>query len=409
MKSQFFIFSLFALIISTNAQVGINTDDPKASLDIKSSDAKNPSVTDGILIPRISKFPSNNPADAQDGMLIYLNTDIQNYAKGFYFWNAEEITWAPIKGKFSEANFYGIDTSEPPNNIEDPLYRTGNVGIGTDEVESKIQIEVRENEDDSIKKGIEIDNQNSEENVKTTYGIENTNRSATNGTKYGIKNNVNGTGSGVHYGIFNETFQNTGTNDIYGFFNRVGRTYGAKSNNYGMYSIIGSSTAQGNIYGVYAMAEGDRNANVFAGYFAGRLGIGATPSVEYIFPAERGLENMILALAEDGKLRWRPPTFYPYVSSTSTTGTFIIQEDLGALRINNSLSSIRIPDASENKGRTIILACWSTTSDKPLDFVNGDDLFDVTTNSTVSNIEGGTVLTILSAGNRWIVINKYAQ
>ncbi len=366
MKTYISILPIFFLSLFSYAQVGINTENPKATLDIKSSDPDDPSNSDGILIPRISKFPSEDPNDEQNGMMVYLDTDISDFSKGFYFWNAEESSWLP-------------------------------------------KIDIIPDRDDDIKKGLEIDNQNSEENTRTTYGAEITNRSATNGVKYGIKSNVNGTGAGIHYGIFNETFQSTGTNDIYGIFNRVGRTYGANSNNFGLYSEIGSSTAQGNIYAIYGTAQGNSTADVFAGYFAGRLGIGLNPSSEYIFPSERANEDMVLALSEDGLMRWRPPTYYPYFSSTSSTGTFVIEEHLGSLRINNNLSAVQVPDASENRGRTIILVCWSTTSDKALSFVNGDDLFDVTTNSSITNIESGTVLTILSAGNRWLVINKYTE
>ena len=409
MKSYIFVLSVFFLAFSAIAQVGINTIEPKASLDIKSSDNENPSNTDGILIPRISMFPLENPTADQNGMMVFLDTNIEDFSKGFYFWNAEETSWLPIQGNSSKANFYEVEKETSPENIQSPIYREGNIGIGATEIEAKLQIEIIADRDDDIKKGLKIDNQNSEENIITTYGIENTNRSSTNGTKYGIKNNVNGTGSGIHYGIFNETYQTTGTNDIYGIFNRVGRTYGASSYNYGMYSEIGSSTGQGNIYGIYCKAEGDRNANVFAGYFEGRLGIGLTPSTQYVLPAERSDEDMVLSLSENGLMRWRPPTYYPYASSTSDTGTFKIEKNVGILRINDNLSSVELPDASENKGRTIILVCWPTTSDKPFSFINGDDLFDVTTNSKVSTIERGTVLTILSAGNRWLVINKYSN
>ena len=409
MKSYIFVLSVFFLAFSAIAQVGINTIEPKASLDIKSSDNENPSNTDGILIPRISMFPLENPTADQNGMMVFLDTNIEDFSKGFYFWNAEETSWLPIQGNSSKANFYEVEKETSPENIQSPIYREGNIGIGATEIEAKLQIEIIADRDDDIKKGLKIDNQNSEENLITTYGIENTNRSLTNGTKYGIKNNVNGAGSGIHYGIFNETFQNTGTNDIYGFFNRVGRTYGAKSDNFGIYSEIGSSTAQGNIYGIYSKAEGDHNARIFAGYFEGRLGIGSTPAEEYIFPSERAKEEMVLALSENGIMRWRPPTYYPYVSSKSTVGTFYIEEHLGILRINDNLTSVELHNASETKGRTIILVSWPTTSDKSLSFINGNDLFDVTTNSKVSTIERGTVLTILSAGNRWLVINKYSN
>jgi len=407
MKSYLSLLFFLFVALSTAAQVGINTEEPKASLDIKSSDTEDPSNIDGILIPRISKLPSENPTEDQNGMMVFLTTDIPDFSKGFYYWNAEESSWMSIEGNSAEANFYEVEKKTSPKNIESSIYREGNLGIGTDDIEAKLQIGIIADSDDNIKKGIKIDNQNSEENNLTTYGIENFNGSSTNGTKYGIKNKVNGTGSGVHYGIFNETFQNTGTNHIFGFFNRVGRTYGANSDNYGVYSEIGTSTGQGNIYGIYSKAEGDRNANVFAGYFEGRLGIGLTPSTQYVLPAERSEDDMVLSLSENGIMQWRPPTYYPYFSSTSDTGTFTIENNLGVLRINDDLSSVELPDASENKGRTIILVCWPTTSDKSFSFLNGDDLFDVTTNSKVTTIERGTVLTILSAGNRWLVINKY--
>ncbi|MEM0518687.1 hypothetical protein [Aequorivita flava] len=53
--------------ISLHAQVGIGTTNPKSALDITASDSADPSNTDGILIPRINRFPTTNPTADQDG------------------------------------------------------------------------------------------------------------------------------------------------------------------------------------------------------------------------------------------------------------------------------------------------------------------------------------------------------
>ena len=211
---------------------------------------------------------------------------------------------------------------------------------------------------------------------------------------------------GIHYGIFNETYQNTGTNDIYGIFNRVGRTFGAKSNNYGIYSEIGSIQGVGNIYGIYSIALGDSNSNVFAGYFAGRVGIGNTPETEYILPSSRGTEGQILMTNATGQVSWANAGFENYSSTTSATGDFIITEEIGSLRINNQVSGLVIPASASNKGRIIRLINWPGNSEKNLVFLGGDDLFDVRTNSKVLSIKPQQVFTIQSAGNRWILLNQ---
>ena len=57
-----YIFILVFSLQTLHAQVGIGTTDPKANLDIPSSNVTNPTNTDGILIPRIDNFPTVNPS-----------------------------------------------------------------------------------------------------------------------------------------------------------------------------------------------------------------------------------------------------------------------------------------------------------------------------------------------------------
>ncbi|UPT71717.1 MAG: tail fiber domain-containing protein [Flavobacterium sp. JAD_PAG50586_2] len=96
MKKLYFLFILLSQFIT--AQVGINTTDPKAQLEIKSSNQLTPSNTDGLLIPKIDAFPTANPTIAQQGMLVYLNTTIGTNQPGFYYWDNPTTTWLPIKG-----------------------------------------------------------------------------------------------------------------------------------------------------------------------------------------------------------------------------------------------------------------------------------------------------------------------
>lgn len=405
MKS-FILFSLLIIHISAFSQVGIGNSDPKAQLDISATSISDPATIDGLLIPRIERFPNENPGIGQHGMLIFLSKSVTNFNPGFYYWDALELRWKSLTAEPTGSNFFKPGTSLNPNNISDPMYRDASIGIGTDQITSRLQVAIGSGKDLSLKKALEVDNANSATDNLTTYGIVNDNRSQTNGNKYGIKSNVGGVGTGIHYGIFNETYQNTGTNDIYGIYNRVGRTFGAKSNNYGFYNEIGSIQGVGNIYGIYSIAIGDSNSNVFAAYFAGRVGIGNTPETEYVLPTARGVEGQILMTNASGQVSWSNAGFENYSSTTSTTGDFVISDEIGSLRINNQVSGLVIPASAPNKGRIIRLINWPGNSEKALVFLGSDDLFDVRTNSKVLSIKPQQILTIQSAGNRWILLSQ---
>jgi len=396
------IFLFLIIPFYSFPQVGIGTSSPQAQLDIVSDSPDNPNVIDGILIPRINRFPTANPSQEQHGMMVYLARDISEYKTGFYFWNNSTKKWENLGGAPTGA-FYKAGTNEAVQNIEEPAYRMGNLGIGTQELLSKIQVLVTGV--DQVRRGLEIDNNHPATDNLASYAIVSTNRSSSNGVKYGIKNNVSGLGTGVRYGIFNETYQHASTSDMYGIFNRVGRTFGARSHNYGIYSQIGTVQGSGNIYGIYSSALGDHNANVFAGYFAGRLGIGATPEEEYIFPASRGKVDQILSLDNAGNMIWRYPGYRNYSSTTSAATDFVITDEISSLRINDQVTGIVIPPANLNRGRILTLIAWKGTKQKPLRFSGNDDLYDVVNDISITSITGSQILTMQSAGNRWILLD----
>ncbi|MFC7357489.1 hypothetical protein ACFQO1_07305 [Jejudonia soesokkakensis] len=83
-------------ILSSQAQVGIGTIDPKSLLDIPASNTTAPANTDGILIPRVDNFPSTDPTIDQNSMIVFLNRDITGYLKGFHYWDHSRTDWIPF-------------------------------------------------------------------------------------------------------------------------------------------------------------------------------------------------------------------------------------------------------------------------------------------------------------------------
>ncbi len=99
MKKLYFLLLICFATVSVFGQVGINTTDPKAQLDIKASSETAPSNTDGILIPRVNAFPSTSPTAAQQAMMIYLTTAVGANLPQFYFWDNTGVpAWKPITG-----------------------------------------------------------------------------------------------------------------------------------------------------------------------------------------------------------------------------------------------------------------------------------------------------------------------
>ena len=94
-KSIFYFFVFFST--SFFAQVGINTTTPNAQLDIRSSNQVAPASTDGMLIPKIDTFPALNPTVAQQGMLVYLTSNVGSNQPGFYYWDNITTSWIPMK------------------------------------------------------------------------------------------------------------------------------------------------------------------------------------------------------------------------------------------------------------------------------------------------------------------------
>jgi hypothetical protein len=85
-KNYIYIVLLCFIADNSFSQVGIGNINPQSILDISASSTANPTETDGLLIPRLEKFPDVNPGISQDGMIVFLSQTDGNDTKGFYFW-----------------------------------------------------------------------------------------------------------------------------------------------------------------------------------------------------------------------------------------------------------------------------------------------------------------------------------
>lgn len=121
------------------SQVGVGNTNPQATLDISASNAASPASNDGILIPRMSSFPSS-PGATRDGMLIFY-TGTGASGKGFYYWDQPTLLWIKIAaGSTVDVDWYEEGTSAAPDNIYDNMFTQGNVGIGENVPQARLHV-----------------------------------------------------------------------------------------------------------------------------------------------------------------------------------------------------------------------------------------------------------------------------
>ena len=86
-KAGVIVSFCFLSLLSFNgyAQVGIGTITPQSTLDVRAVNHNGAvTATDGILAPRVNSLITDG---TQEGQLVYLIADINNFKKGFHYWN----------------------------------------------------------------------------------------------------------------------------------------------------------------------------------------------------------------------------------------------------------------------------------------------------------------------------------
>lgn len=224
------------------AQVGINNISPNASLDITAANPAAPTETDGLLVPRVSTFPSTNPGAAQNGMLIYLTTTVGINSPGFYYWNNAGSNWVNLQdaGSISDdADLYETGTSAAPAAITDNVYRTGDLALGSDTSGSKLTVTDNTNDTDS---GVLIDRASTS---VSTYALR-------------VQSDMGGNGGGIYNQVNGDV---TSTQNQYGLYNDLNNVGGTGRVAYGVYNSM-SSTSNKFMSGVYNSLTGSSDSNL---------------------------------------------------------------------------------------------------------------------------------------------------
>ena len=403
---------LFGLI-SLYGQVGIDTTDPQAQLDIRSSNQATPSNTDGILIPKVDNFPATNPTASQDGMLIFV-TGSGTPTKGFYYWNQGTTSWTSLGGVSTDADWFLESTTNAPTNINDDIYTLGNVAIGRNTAQYPLHIDSDINNDvirieqthnlNGAKTGFRYTNAstgtgqhvaisntlsgsgtggrtgvynsiNGTSDSQDYYGISNYIAGSGFGERYGSFQQISGSGNGEHYGTYNNMIAN-GSGDKYGTYNTATSGTGDK---YGSYNRI-SAVYDGTHYGVYSdiLKPGS-----FAGYFLGNVSIGTTNSNNYILPASRGTNGQVMQTDGAGSVNW--------VDASTTDDDSI-----------NNLSDGRSDDDGSDNGSSIFLGIGAGQNDNQSNNASigiGLNALQTATNSFANIAIGNSALQNFSGNN----------
>ena len=259
MKTLKFLLTLFCLssFILSQAQVGINNTNPQATLDIEASNPASPANNDGILIPRMSNFPSN-PGSTRDGILIFY-TGSGGDGRGFYFWDNSLTTptWVKIvTGNTNDSDWHEAGTSNAPNDINANIFTQGNVSIGQDF--STYKLNVYDNGGSRA-----INTRITGNSLGPIYGHYIRNENSEDGTHYGIYSSISSSGEGDKIGIHNDITSNSNSSsfrNIYGIQNDLGGV--GNVDNYGLENYF-AGTGSGDFHGVFndfnGFAEDDGN------------------------------------------------------------------------------------------------------------------------------------------------------
>ena len=394
------------------AQVGIGTVTPNATLDIKAANQAAPANNDGILIPKIDEFSLTPPTVAQDGMLVYA-TGTGAPSKGFYYWDNATSSWLLLNnGSTTDADWFEEGTTNFPNTITDNIYTNGNVAIGKTMAQYALDIADTLNGRgvnvsltgtsvvdsyggyfkvnrpvDGQAYGLYIDVSGAVKMNTVQNGLYTRLVQSGGSTNVGVQNSLLGTGTGNQLGIYNTLWGNS-DGDQYGVSNVITNSgsgqhigienslYGAGTGGkYGVNTYI-EPTAGGIHYGIFSNVL---KTGSYAGYFLGNVAIGTDAANIYNLPASRGTVNQVMQTDGSGNVSWASPSSIGSWSLSGNTGTNPATQFLGTM---DSVSvAIRIKNIEK----------WRFTTLGQLEFLNNNDniLIGLNAGNTAEASSGG--------------------
>jgi len=300
------------------AQVGINTTSPNATLDITASDVSTPSNNDGLLIPRIDEFPGTDPTASQDGMLVFV-TGNGSVSEGFYYWNHGTTSWDEMSSD-QDIDWYEVGGTSAPDNINDEIFTFGKVAIGatTPGVNKLSILDGNPSNLNGISLLRTLSSDNGSGFARGISSILSITGGPTN-SYTGIFSELVGTYSGQTKNFsasspitansenvqYESRFSSTGgTGNLYGFESRFISNVTNSGTKYGFYANI-PNTLSGTHYGIYTDVQ---NSSGYAGYFIGRTSLGATTSNRYLMPEADGTSGQVMTTDGSGNITFQTPS-----------------------------------------------------------------------------------------------------
>lgn len=257
MKRKILPFMLLASV-ATYSQVGINTETPKATLDVtaKPTDLTKP---DGFIAPRL-KGSELKAKDAlyitdQTGTIVYVTEEllpadtttktVNVTSVGYYYFDGE--VWQTLKGT-GPWKVSGT-TNDATSNTQN-IYQIGKVGIGVNPGDAPIA-------------NLQVQEYNSSGETGTSYGVYNYLFSNKQGSKFGIQNGVydnSSAGAGTLYGINSSvTDVSTATRGGYGgvfdYTISGSKNNGTSTHVHGLQNNITLNASGGNLTTAYSYAN----------------------------------------------------------------------------------------------------------------------------------------------------------
>ncbi len=361
--------------IGSHAQVGINTVEPKADLEILANSNPGLNNYNGVIIPKVSSLPTTSdasfPGVNQAGLLLYLNTT--DATQGIYLFNG--VDYVKLEPASASGAFYNTGTTDFTTTITNNIERQGNVSIGSPLNSAKLNVDVVSNVSAADPIGIKVENNNTGIGATDNYGIfiENNSTGTTNGDgdgiKYGLRNDVSSSGNSERVGIFNNvrSSSESTTRGVIGIDNAIGATSGASSLNIGIRSVIGTPGSNANSYGIYSIARGNDSRNNYSGYFQGdKFAIrNEDDSDGYELPTMDGNVNEVLTTDGNGIVSWNAVTRTIALAAGGSNDA-VIESSTGSSDITLTGSTGIIVTEDISTGTITLSAALRNTSSFPL-------------------------------------------
>ena len=330
-KVLFSAFLLSAVVVNAQiGKVGVNTNNPKATLDIQPSPANAlPTATtnEGVLIPKLSKTRVANIATPEDATMIYVSdvtytgtnpavADITS--KGFYYYDEDPVMpanskWKKLNVNAGGTNLYNTDGALTDNRTVNmngknlSFTGTGNVGIGKAATSTyKLDISGELNAEGMLRSYVNHD-------VGGSLSLVNPKKTGNDMNEWRLFNMTGGYAKGLQFwkyspsGVGNGPVMTLGDNGFVGiglptnvspahrvhikdghFYAEEGALYSQYSNNEGGRVVLRNPNKTGGIANEWVLF------NMTSAY--------GTPSLQFWRYFQSGGGGMVMTLADDGNV-----------------------------------------------------------------------------------------------------------